>query len=69
MKTAGFPVLEGRLENFAFLLFNPLNPELNFICYLLALLAHDFLHVSRIRVNLCPKLRCGEEYLELRGMR
>jgi hypothetical protein len=30
---------------------NPLSPELNPICYLLALLAHDFLHVSRIRVN------------------
>ena len=32
---------------------NPLNPELNPICYLLALLgAHNFLHVSRIRVKL-----------------
>jgi hypothetical protein len=30
---------------------NPLSPELNSICYLLALLAHDFLHVSRIRVK------------------
>ena len=30
--------------------FNPLNAELNPICYLLALLAHQFLHVSRIRV-------------------
>jgi hypothetical protein len=30
---------------------NPLKPELNPICYLLALLAHHFLHVSRIRVN------------------
>ena len=30
---------------------NPLNPELNPICYLLALLAHHFLHVSRIRVT------------------
>jgi len=30
---------------------NPLNPELNSICYLLALLAHHFLHVSRIRVK------------------
>ena len=29
--------------------FNPLNAELNSICYLLALLAHHFLHVSRIR--------------------
>jgi len=31
--------------------FNPLNPELNPVCYLLALLAHHFLHVSRIRVK------------------
>jgi transposase len=30
---------------------NPLSPELNPICYLLALLAHDFLHVSKIRVK------------------
>jgi len=35
------------------ILFNPLKPELNPICYLLALLgAHHFLHVSRIRVKL-----------------
>ena len=35
-----------------FWLINPLNPELNPICYLLALLgAHHFLHVSRIRVK------------------
>jgi hypothetical protein len=31
--------------------FKHLSPELNPICYLLALLAHDFLHVSRIRVK------------------
>ena len=31
--------------------FNPLNAELNPICHLLALLAHHFLHVSRIRVK------------------
>jgi len=32
---------------------NPLKPELNSICYLLALLgAHHFLHVRRIRVKL-----------------
>jgi hypothetical protein len=30
---------------------NALNLELNPICYLLPLLAHRFLHVSRIRVN------------------
>ena len=33
------------------LVFNPLSPELNPICYLLALLAHHFLHVSGIRVK------------------
>jgi len=39
-------------------LFNPLNPELNPICYLLALLgAHHFLHVSRIRVKLLTFMR------------
>jgi len=32
--------------------FNPLNAELNPICYLLAFLgAHHFLHVNRIRVK------------------
>jgi len=36
-----------------YLQFNPLKPELNPICYLLALLgAHHFLHVSRIGVKL-----------------
>jgi transposase len=48
-------VLAGRASDFnAFLLvgfLNPLSPELNPICYLLALLAHNFLHVSRIRVK------------------
>ena len=33
------------------MLLNPLNPKLNPICYLLALLARHFLHVSRIRVK------------------
>ena len=38
---------------YKFLILNPLNPELNPICYLLALLGgHHFLHVSRIRVKL-----------------
>ena len=45
-----------RTENYAqecVMNFNPLNPELNPICYFLALLgAHHFLHVSRIRVKL-----------------
>jgi len=40
------------------ILFNPLNPELNPICYLLELLgAHHFLHVSRIRVKLLTFIR------------
>ena len=39
------------LWNCCILLFNPLNAELNSICYLLALLAHHFFHVSRIRVK------------------
>jgi len=35
------------------MIFNPLKPELNPICYLLALLGtQHFLHVSRIRVKL-----------------
>ena len=36
---------------------NPLNPKLNPICYLLALLAHHFLHVSRIRVKSLTLMR------------
>ena len=46
-------VLKPSLSRFyCFVHFNPLNPELNPICYLLALLgAHHFLHVSRIRVK------------------
>ena len=49
--------MEGGVFTSPFLSFqqviNPLNPELNPICYLLALLgAHHFLHVSRIRVKL-----------------
>ena len=35
----------------ALYIINPLNPELNPICYLLALLAYHFLHVSSIRVK------------------
>jgi len=41
-----------RAVTICLIVFNPLNPELNSICYLLALLgAHHFLHVSRIRVK------------------
>jgi hypothetical protein len=46
----GFLGLQTYVRLSTFLL-NPLSPELNPICYLLALLAHDFLHVSRIRVK------------------
>ena len=37
---------------------NPLNAELHPICYLLALLAHHFLHVSRIRVKNLRQIGC-----------
>ena len=45
---------------------NPLNPELNPICYLLALLgAHYFLHVIRIRVkSLTFRLLISYIYME-----
>jgi len=46
-------------------LLNPLNPELNPICYLLALLAHHFLHVSRIMVKSLPlRLLMSYIYME-----
>jgi len=46
------PGLEADHTSLSEVLFNPLNAELNPICYLLALLgAHHFLHVSRIRVK------------------
>jgi hypothetical protein len=46
--------------------FNPLNAELNPICYLLALLGvHHFLHVSRIRVkSLTLRLLMSYTYME-----
>ena len=52
-KRGGWIFLNFRIHNFLCAPFNPLNPELNPICCLLALLgAHHFLHVSRIRVKL-----------------
>ena len=46
-------VMISRTENITWNTFNPLNSELNPICYLLALLgAHHFLHVTSIRVKL-----------------
>ena len=48
----------GQCRNLDFFIYlNPLNPELNPICHLLALLgAHHILHVSRIRVKLCREV-------------
>jgi hypothetical protein len=46
--------------------FNPSNTELNSICYLLALLAHHFLHVSRIRVKSLT-LRLQMSYIYIYG--
>jgi hypothetical protein len=44
---------------------NPLSPELNPVSYLLALLAHDFLHVRRIRVkSLTLRLLMSYMYME-----
>ena len=67
-----------RLESSAYVytwhvVINPLKPELNPICYLLALLgAHNFLHVSRIRVKLLTFRRlmsytyiCGAPILDV----
>jgi len=54
VRTSMYCVLPAKLSWVFFQEFvNPLKPELNPICYLLALLgAHHFLHVSRIRVKL-----------------
>ena len=49
-------------------LINPLNPELNPICYLLALLVHHFLHVSGIRVkSLTLRLLMSYIYIYIYG--
>ena len=56
------PMEESKAEESCF---NPLNPELNPICYLLALLVHHFLHVSRIRVkSLTLRLLMSYIYME-----
>ena len=56
--------LSPQLHIYAYVTINPLNAELNPICYLLALLAHHFLHVSRIRVkSLTLKARCHGDSL------
>ena len=48
--TQQHPAIDKTLDRLLFLV-NPLNAKLNPICYLLALLTHHFLHVSRIRVK------------------
>jgi len=50
LRTGSFKLFKRPLPG-VFNNFNPLNAELNPICYLLALWAHHFLHVSRIRVK------------------
>jgi len=54
------------MEALRYLVFNPLNPELYPIYYLLALLGtHHFLHVSRIRVkSLTLRLLMSYIYME-----
>ena len=45
--------------------FHPLNPELNPICHLLALLgAHHILHVSRVRVKI-HSVECVNQLLSM----
>ena len=50
LRTGSFKLFKGPFPGFLNN-FNPLNVKLNPICYLLALLAHHFLHGSRIRVK------------------
>ena len=51
LRTGSFKLFKCPFPGFFFNNFNPLNAELNPICYLLALLAHHFLHVRRIMVK------------------
>ena len=57
------------MELVTYLLFNPLNAELNSICHLLAVLGvHHFLHVSRIRVkSLTLRLLMSYIYIYIYG--
>jgi hypothetical protein len=45
--------------------FNALNAKLNPLCYLLALLAHHILHVSRIKVKVKLKWQMASLAIEL----
>ena len=57
-----------RIHNRPYKDLNPLKPELNPICYLLALLAHHFFHVSRIRVkSLTLRLLMSYIYIYIYG--
>ena len=52
LKTSLYPVVvNASLDRHFDTDINPLDSELNPICYLLALLGHHFFHVSRIRVK------------------
>jgi len=52
LRTGSFKLFKRPFPGVFFNNFNALNAELNPTCYLLALLAHHFLHVRRIRVKL-----------------
>jgi len=51
LMTSGSLILHFCIYSFIYLRFNPLKPELNPICSMLALLDHHFLHISRIMVK------------------
>ena len=63
LKTGSFKLFKRPFPGFL-TIFNPLNVELKPICYLLALLAHHFLHISRIRVkSLTLRLLMSYKYI------
>jgi hypothetical protein len=62
MQQVGYGLSETVLQFCSSCNIKHLRPELNPICYLLALLAHHFLHVSRIRVKLLT-LRLPMSYI------
>ena len=67
---SGFKGLNCDVQESNIIRFNPLNAELNPICYLPALLgAHHFLHVSRIRVNGLNSSVIQEAVCRRRGLR
>jgi len=67
IQNSEYEVLVRRWRQHVKVFINSLNPELNPICYLLALLGtHHFLHVSRIRVKLLT-LRRLMSYIYIYG--